>query len=63
MRRQRLTGKFPTKSPTDPDNGSPGTVGTITALTKLSVVLQRLEERGRTVPCQVVLILALPLRT
>jgi hypothetical protein len=36
MRRQSLTGKFPTKSPSDPDNGSPGNVRT--ALTPLRAI-------------------------
>jgi hypothetical protein len=30
MRRQTLTGKFPTERPPDPENGSPGAVGTAT---------------------------------
>jgi hypothetical protein len=36
MRRQSLTGKFPTESPPGADNGSPGTV--VTALTPLRAI-------------------------
>jgi hypothetical protein len=41
MRLQSLTGKFPTESAPDPDNGSSGTVGTITALTPLGAIRKK----------------------
>lgn len=39
MRLQSLTGKFPTERPPDPDNGSPGTVGTVTGAEIQTTVL------------------------
>jgi hypothetical protein len=38
MRRQRLTGKFPTEITPDRDNGSPGTAGTVRAMTPLQAI-------------------------
>jgi len=41
MRTQSLTGKFPTERPPDSDNGSPGTVGTVTEAKIQTSVLPR----------------------
>ena len=47
MRLQSLTGKFPTERPPDPDNGSPGTVGTVTGAEIQTTVLPRTTSRYR----------------
>ena len=39
MRIQTLTGIFPTERPRDPENGNPGTVGTVTGAEVQSVLL------------------------
>ena len=45
MRRQTLTGKFPTERPPDTENGSPGTVGTVTG-TEVQNALRRTTTRS-----------------
>jgi hypothetical protein len=47
MRRQTLTGKFPTERPPDPENGNPGAVGTATGAEIQRSVLQRTTPRYR----------------
>ena len=41
MRRQKLTGKFPTDKPPDPENGSPGAVATATGAEVQTSILQQ----------------------
>jgi hypothetical protein len=41
MRRQTLTGKFPTDKPPDPENGSPGAVATATGAEVQTSVLRQ----------------------
>jgi hypothetical protein len=45
MRRQKLTGKFPTERPPDPENGSPGAVRTATGAEIQKNVLRRTTPR------------------
>jgi hypothetical protein len=47
MRLQKLTGKFPTEKPPDPENGSPGTAGTVAEAVIQRSVLRRTTPKNR----------------
>ena len=47
MRIQTLTGIFPTERPRDPENGNPGTVGTVTGAEVQSVLHEQLPRDRR----------------
>jgi hypothetical protein len=50
MRLQRLTGKFPTEKPPDPENGSPDTAGTVAEAVIQRSVLRRTTPKNRKPP-------------
>jgi hypothetical protein len=50
MRRQKLTGKFPTERPPDSENGSPGAAGTVTGADVQSVLRRTIASYRKVVP-------------